>query len=127
MNKTMLIGNLGKDPDMKYTEGGTAVTTFSVAVNRFSKSPSGERVKETDWFDVVAWDRLAETCDEHLRKGTKVYVEGRLQKRKYTGRDEIEHTVVELVLKDMEILTPKGQGHSREDGGSLDDLEGLDE
>ena len=109
MNKIMLIGNLGRDPEMNYTPSGTAVTKFSLAVNRVTKSPSGERQDETDWFNIVAWRQLAETCNTYLKKGQKVYIEGRLTQRKYTDKNNIERWMVEVIVNDMEMLTPKGQ------------------
>jgi|GEM_PF-813881 len=109
MNKIMLIGNLGKDPDMSYTQNGKAVTKFSLAVNRRTKGPSGERQDETEWFHIVVWDQLAETCNTWLKKGQKVYVEGRLQQRKYTDKSNVERLSVEVVITEMEILTPKSQ------------------
>jgi len=112
MNKIMLIGNLGRDPEMNYTSSGIAVTKFSVAVKRVSKSPTGERQDETDWFNIVAFRNLAETCNNYLRKGHKVYVEGRLTQRKYTDRNNVERTAVEVVLNDMEMLTPKSQSQT---------------
>jgi single-strand DNA-binding protein len=113
MNKIMLIGNLGKDPEMNYTPAGIAVTKFSLAVNRVTKSPSGEREKETEWFNIVAWRQLAETCNTYLHKGDKVFIEGRLTQRKYTDRDGIQRTSIDVVANDMEMLTPKStQGGS---------------
>jgi len=109
MNKIMLIGNLGKDPDMSYTAGGIAIAKFSLAVRRVGKTPTGERQDETDWFNIVAFRNLAETCNTYLRKGSKVYVEGRLSQRKYTGNDGVQRTAVEVILNDMEMLTPKSQ------------------
>jgi single-strand DNA-binding protein len=131
MNKIMLIGNLGRDPDMSYTESGVAFTKFSLAVNRVTKLPSGERKEETEWFNIVAWRQLAETCSTYLKKGQKVFVEGRLQSRKYTNpKDGIERTLYDVVITDMEMLTPKGQssGSSGFVGGQVeDDLGDLDE
>jgi len=109
MNKIMLIGNLGKDPDMIYTDKGIAVTKFSLAVNRRTKSPTGERQEETEWFNIVVWRQLAETCNQYLRKGMKVYIEGRLQQRKYTAQDGSQRMAIDVIANDMEILTPKGQ------------------
>ncbi|GCE10338.1 single-stranded DNA-binding protein [Tengunoibacter tsumagoiensis] len=109
MNKIMLIGNLGKDPDMSYTPNGVAVTKFSLAVNRTSKSQSGERQEETDWFNIVAWRQLAETCNTYLKKGQKIYVEGRLQQRKFTDKNGVERTGLDVIISDMEMLTPKNQ------------------
>lgn len=126
MNKIMLIGNLGKDPDMSYTQNGKAVTKFSLAVNRRVKLPSGERQEETEWFNIVAWDQLAETCNNWLKKGQKVFVEGRLQQRKYTDKNNIERTAIDVVISDMEMLTPKSQtsgGSSGFVGGQVDDTD----
>jgi len=111
MNKIMLIGNLGKDPEMNVTTEGTPFTRFTLAVSRRAKSSSGER--EADWFNIVAWRQLAEICNTYLHKGSKVYIEGRLVQRKYTDKNGAERSIVEVVANDMEMLTPKGtQGSS---------------
>ena len=114
MNKIMLIGNLGKDPEMNYTPSGIAVTKFSLAVNRvLQETSSGEKQKETEWFNIVAFGELAETCSTYLQKGTKVYVEGRLTQRKYTDREGVQRTSIDITISDMEMLTPRpGQGGS---------------
>ena len=126
MNKIMLIGNLGRDPEMSYTPSGVAVTKFTLAVNRVTKSPSGERQEETEWFNIVAWRQLAETCNNYLRKGQKVFIEGRLSTRKYTDREGNQRTAVEVAANDMEMLTPKGQGGSQGFvGGNTDDTDAL--
>ena len=105
LNKVQIIGNLGRDPEMRYTASGMAVTTFSVAVNRGRRDPqNGQLVEEAEWFRISAWDKLAETCNEYLQKGHRVYVEGRLQSRKYTDRDGIERTSVEIVANEMMML-----------------------
>ena len=110
MNKIMLIGNLGRDPEMNYTPSGTPVTHFSLAVRRVgSKSPTGERQDETDWFNITFFNKLAEVSNQYLKKGQKVYVEGRLQIRKYTDKNNVERTAVDVIGFDMEMLTPKGQ------------------
>ena len=112
LNKIMLIGNLGRDPEMNVTADGTPFTKFTLAVNRRTKSSSGERHEETEWFNVVAWRQLAETCNTYLHKGSKVYIEGRLTQRKYTDKNGVERTMIDVVASDMEMLTPKGQGSS---------------
>ncbi|HZO75724.1 MAG TPA: single-stranded DNA-binding protein [Ktedonobacteraceae bacterium] len=128
MNKIMLIGNLGRDPEMSYTESGVAVTKFSLAVNRITKSSAGERQTETDWFNIIAWRQLAETCNSYLKKGQKVYVEGRLSQRKYTDKTGVERTAVEVTINDMEMLTPKGQGgQSSSSDPFLNDADSLGE
>jgi single-strand DNA-binding protein len=114
----MIIGNLGKDPEMKYTPQGTPITTFSVAVSRTRKGSDGQQIDETEWFRVVAWEKLAETCNEYLRKGSKVYIEGRLQTRKYTGQDGQERQIVEVVANEMQMLDSRqpGQGGGYDEG-----------
>ena len=87
LNKVMIIGNLGADPEMRYTANGSAVTNFNVAVNRNWAGPDGERKEETEWFTVVTWNKLAETCSQFLQKGRRAYVEGRLQTRSWEGQD----------------------------------------
>jgi len=129
MNKIMLIGNLGRDPEMTYTETGTPVTRFSLAVNRFSRSQGGERQTETEWFNITAWRQLAETCSQYLKKGQKVYIEGRLQIRRYNDRNGVERTAVDVIANDMEMLTPKNQqpgsdsSYLQEPDDSLGDLD----
>ena len=108
LNKIMLIGRLGKDPELNLTQEGIPVTKFTLAVNHYSKSSSGERKEETDWFNIVAWRQLAETCEKYLHKGSKVYIEGRLTQRKYTDREGIQRTSVEVVANDMKMLDSKG-------------------
>ncbi len=113
LNKIMLIGNLGRDPEMNVTGDGTPFTRFSLAVSRSYKSNTGERREETEWFNIVAWRQLAETCNTYLHKGSKVYIEGRLTQRKYTDKNGVERTSVDVIASDMEMLTPKGaQGSS---------------
>ena len=107
LNKIMLIGNLGRDPEMNYTQNGTALTRFSLAVTRSYKSSTGEKRDETEWFNIVAWDKLAEICNQYLRKGSKAYIEGRLTLRKYNDRNGVERYSLDVTASDMEMLTPK--------------------
>lgn len=107
LNKIMLIGNLGKDPDFNVTPDGTPVAKFSLAVSRNVKNRSGERVKETEWFNIVAWRQLAEICEKYLHKGSKVYIEGRLTQRKYTDKEGIQRTAVEVTANEMVMLDSK--------------------
>jgi len=99
----MLIGNLGRDPELNVTAEGTPVTKFSLAVSR--KTGNGE--KETEWFNIVAWRQLAEICERYLHKGSKVYIEGRLTQRKYTDKEGIQRTAVEVIANDMKMLDSK--------------------
>lgn len=113
LNKIMLIGNLGKDPEMNYTPSGTALTRFTLAVSRSYKTSSGEKRDETEWFNIVAWDKLAEICNQYLHKGSKAYIEGRVSQRKYTDKNGVERYSFDIVASDMQILTPKSaQGSS---------------
>jgi single-strand DNA-binding protein len=121
LNKIMLIGNLGKDPEMNVTGDGIPYTRFSLAVNWRTKNAQGERQEETDWFNVVAWRQLAELCHTYLHKGSKVYLEGRVQQRKYTDKNGVERTAFDVIANDVEFLTPKQQE------GSLTDLDPLGE
>jgi single-strand DNA-binding protein len=115
LNKIMLIGNLGKDPELQVTAEGTPITKFSLAVNRSYKTMSGEKKEETEWFNIVTWRQLAEICERYLHKGSKVYIEGRLTQRKYTDKNGIERTAVEVIASDMQMLSPKQAGASLTD------------
>ncbi len=107
LNKIMLIGNLGRDPELNVTAEGTPVTKFSLAVNRTYKSNTGEKREETEWFNIVAWNKLAEICERYLHKGSKIYIEGRLTQRKYTDKEGIQRTSVEVIASDMKMLDSK--------------------
>ena len=87
MNKVLVIGNVGNDPEMRYTPSGSAVTSFRIATNRVYTTSDGERREETEWFSVSAWGRLAEQCNTYVTKGMRVYAEGRLKTRTWTGND----------------------------------------
>ncbi|MDA8201281.1 MAG: single-stranded DNA-binding protein [Chloroflexi bacterium] len=104
LNKCMIIGNLGRDPEMRYTPNGQAVTQFTVAVNRNYKGQSGDWQEETEWFRVVAWGPLAERTAEYLRKGRKVYVEGRLQTRQWEDREGQKRYTTELIAQTVTAL-----------------------
>jgi single-strand DNA-binding protein len=104
LNKVMIIGHLGRDPEMRYTPSGRPVTTFTVATNRAWNTTDGERHNETEWFNVVAWGNLAEICKQYLSKGQQVYVEGRLQTRRWEDAENIKRTSVEIVSSEMMIL-----------------------
>ena len=120
VNKIMLIGNVGKDPELQITSDGTPYTRFSLAVNRSYTSSSGEKVEETEWFNIVVWRQLAEICERYLHKGSKVYIEGRLSQRKYTDREGVGRTSVEVIASDMEMLSPKPASSSVEAGENRD-------
>jgi single-strand DNA-binding protein len=104
LNKVMVIGHLGKDPEMRYTPSGRPVTTFSMAVSRSWNTADGERRTETEWFNIVAWGNLAEICKQYLNKGQQVYIEGRLQTRRWEDKEGQKHTSVEVVASEMMML-----------------------
>jgi single-strand DNA-binding protein len=110
VNKVILLGNLTRDPELRYTENKKAVCTFGLATNRNWTTDTGEKREETKFHRIVAWDKLAEVCDQYLKKGRKVYVEGRLQSRTYTGQDGIEKFSTEIVLDEMVMLDSMPQG-----------------
>ena len=116
LNKVMLIGNLGADPEMRYTANGNAMTVFRVAVSR-TFGGDGERREETEWFRVVAWSKLAELVGQHLQKGRKVFVEGRLSTRSWEGQDGQKRYTTEVVANQVLFL-------DRPQGASLGEVSG---
>src|SRR5216684_6109653 len=104
LNKVMLIGNLTRDPELRYTPQGTAVITFSIATNRQWKTESGEMKDSAEFHRIVAWDKLAEICGKMLKKGTRTYVEGRLQTRTWQAQDGAQKSTTEIVITDMIVL-----------------------
>jgi len=113
INKVILVGNLGQDPEMRYTGNGTAVCNLRVATNESYKDGNGEFVEKTEWHSVVAWSRLAEICNEYLKKGSQVYFEGSLQTRSYDDKEGITKYVTEIKAREMMILGGRG-----DEGGS---------
>lgn len=108
LNKAMIIGRLGKDPVMRYTPNGQAVANFSIATDEVWSDRSGERKTRTEWHNIVAWAKLAETCGQYLKKGKLVYVEGRLQTRQWEDQSGGKRQTTEIVINEMVILEPKG-------------------
>jgi single-strand DNA-binding protein len=104
LNKVMIIGRLGRDPEMRYTPSGRPVTTYSIATSRSWNTSDGERRTETEWFNVVAWGSLAEICKQYLTKGQQVYVEGRLQTRHWDDAEGHKHSSTEIVANEMIML-----------------------
>jgi single-strand DNA-binding protein len=119
LNKVLIIGRLGRDPEMRYTPSGRPVTTFSVATSRTWNTSEGGRRTETEWFNVVAWSNLAEICKQHLSKGRLVYIEGRLQTRHWEDLDGNKHSSTEIVANEMIMLDDRRESGS----GSIDDEE----
>lgn len=123
MNKITIIGNLTRDPEIAETPTGVTVCKFGVAVNRNYKDDNGEVV--TDFFNVVAWRKLAETCGRYLAKGKKVAIVGTLQNRSYTDRDGIKRYVTEIIAEEAEFLTPKTQDEPKAKLTEVEDDDGL--
>jgi single-strand DNA-binding protein len=113
LNKVMLIGNLGKDPEVRYTTSGTAVASFSLATSERFKNKNGEWEEKTEWHNITLWSRLAEIAGEYLAKGKTVYIEGRLQTRKWQDRDGRDRYTTEIVGEKMQMLGAKGDGGGR--------------
>lgn len=110
LNKVMLIGNLGADPELKYTQSGVAVCNFSVATSERWKDKDGQQQEATEWHRVVVWKKLAEVCEDYLHKGSKVYVEGKLQTRKWQDQNGNDRYTTEIFALNVQFLTPKGEG-----------------
>jgi single-strand DNA-binding protein len=113
LNKVMLIGNLGKDPELRYTTGGVAVASFTIATNESWKDQDGNLQERTEWHNIVAWRKLAEICAEWLKKGKKVYIEGKLQTRSYDDKNTgAKRYVTEIVADNMIMLDSRGAGEA---------------
>lgn len=117
LNKVMLIGNLGKDPEVRYTTSGQAVASFSLATSDKFKSKSGDWEERTEWHNITLWGRLAEIAGEYLAKGKTVYIEGRLQTRKWQDKDGRDRYTTEIVGDRMQMLSGKGEGGGGRQGG----------
>lgn len=109
LNKVMVIGNLGADPEMRYTANGSAVTNFNVAVNDSFTRKDGTKQEQTEWFSVVCWNKLAEICSQYLAKGRSVYVEGRLQTRSYDDKEGVKRYRTEVVAENVRFLGGNGR------------------
>ncbi|MDM8521029.1 single-stranded DNA-binding protein [Anaerolineales bacterium HSG6] len=114
LNKVMVIGNIGRDPEMRYTPSGKPVTSFSLASSRSWTAPDGQRREETEWFNVIAWGNLAEICNQKLYKSQQVYVEGRLQTRSWEDDGGQRHFRTEVVANEMIILGPRDKDRDRD-------------
>jgi single-strand DNA-binding protein len=115
LNKVMLIGNVGNEPEMRFTPSGSPVTSFRIATNRVFTTPEGEKKQETDWFTVIAWNKLAEQCNQFLNKGKLVYVEGRLRNRSWDGTDGQKHFRTEVIAIRVTFLDRAGASAAPEE------------
>ena len=124
INKVILVGNLGQDPELRYTGSGTAVCNMRLATNESYKDSDGQLVEKTEWHNIVAWSRLAEICSEYLKKGSQVYFEGSLQTRSWEDRDGNTRYTTEVKAREMMMLSGRGDGGydgggaSRSSGGN---------
>ena len=119
LNKVMVIGNLGADPEMRYTPNGSAVTEFRIASNRRYTTRDGEARDETEWFRVITWNKLAEICSQYLQKGRQVYVEGRLQTRSWEGQDGVTRYTTEVIAQEVKFLGGRPDADGERMGGGL--------
>jgi single-strand DNA-binding protein len=120
INKAIIIGNLGSDPEIRYTGTGVAVASLSVATTERWKDKDGQMQEQTEWHKVTAWNKFAEICGEYLTKGSKVYIEGKLQTRKWQAQDGTDRYTTEIVAKEMKMLGGKSEsagGYSEPSGG----------
>ncbi len=114
LNKVMLIGRLGHEPEMRYTPSGRPLTKYQIAVKRSWKAADGEKKSETEWFNVVTWGKLAEICNQYLTKGQQVYIEGRLHTRQWQDEEGGNHSSVEVVAQEMLMLNSKSEQQNSE-------------
>ncbi len=119
MNKAIIIGNLGRDPELRYTNSGMAVANFTVATSeRFGGKDGGEKKERTEWHRIVVWGAQAESCSKYLSKGRKVAVDGRIQSREWEDKDGNKRTTTEIVAQNVEFLSSKGEGQGRVEGSA---------
>jgi len=126
MHKITIIGHLGRDPEMRYTSEGQAVTTFSVASSRKYKTSAGEQREETEWFNVSAWGKLGETCNQYLTKGKQVYIEGRLKTRTYQAQNGETRFSIDVTCQEIQFLGG-GQGRDQDQDQDQDQAQGQDQ
>ncbi len=112
VNKAILVGNVGKDPETRYLEGGTAVSRFSLATSEVYKNKNGEKITNTDWHNIVVWRGLAEIAEKYIKKGTQLYVEGRIKTRSYTDKDGNTRYTTEIVADNFQMLGRKSDNAS---------------
>ena len=124
VNKVILVGNVGRDPELRYTQSGQPVASFSIATNERFKDRDGNWKDRTEWHRIVAWARLAEICGEYLRKGSQVYVEGRIQTRDWEDKEGQKRQTTEVVALGMQMLGRRGEGGGPMGGGSDDQSRG---
>ncbi len=123
INKVILVGNLGADPEIRYTQGGTPVANFNIATTESWRNQDGGKEEHTEWHKIVVWRKLAEICGEYLSKGSKIYLEGRIRTRKWQDRDGNDRYTTEIEARDIQFLSTRGGGT----GGSTGSSQGQDQ
>ena len=117
VNKAILIGRLGKDPEVRYTPDGTMVTNFNLATDEQWKDKNGEKVQKTEWHKIVTFGKLAEICGNYLVKGKMIFIEGKIQTRSWDDKDGVKRYTTEIIANNMQMLDSKGQGKADESYG----------
>jgi single-strand DNA-binding protein len=112
VNKVILVGNLGKDPEVRHLEGGTSVAHFTLATNEYYKDKQGNRVERTEWHNISAWRGLAELAEKYLKKGSQIYVEGKLRTRQYQDKDQQTRYITEIIAEEISLLGGRPGGSS---------------
>lgn len=120
VNRVILIGRLGKDPELRYTPNGSPVARFSLATSENWTDKGGEKQERTQWHNIVAWNKLAEICNQYLVKGKQVFIEGRIETREYNDRDGNKRRITEIIARDMVMLDSRGGAEAREAYGGGD-------
>jgi len=120
VNKVILVGNLGKDPEVRHLEGGVSVAHFTLATNEYYKDKQGNRVERTEWHNISAWRGLADMADKFLKKGQQVYIEGKLRTRQYQDKDQQTRYITEIIADEISMLggRPQGPGNTPEAAGA---------
>lgn len=127
VNKVILVGRLGRDPETRYTSSGQAVCNFTMATDESFKDRAGDRQKRTEWHRIVAWGKLAEICQQYLKKGSQIYVEGRIQSRQWDDREGNKRTTTEVVANTMKMLGSRAEAASAAAGDAGEEAPGGDE
>lgn len=117
INKAILIGNLGADPEVRYTQDGTPVASFNVATTERWKDREGQMQESTEWHRIVAWRKLADICGQYLQKGSRVYIEGKIQTRKWQDQNGVDRYTTEIQAREMKMLSSRGEGQGEYGGG----------
>lgn len=122
INKVILIGRMGKDPEVRYTADGAMITNFTLATDEQWKDKNGEKVQKTEWHNISCFGKLAEICGNYLHKGSKIYVEGKIQTLSYEDKEGIKRYSTSIIIHDMKMLDSKGQGNAAPESTPMEDV-----